>query len=108
MTESYYLLEYEMAVDYPQRRDQYRPEHLALAWAASDRGEMILGGPVTGEGPHGLMLFHGTGPEVAENFARNDPYTINGLVASWQVRQWITTVGATALAPDKPDTAGKG
>jgi uncharacterized protein YciI len=100
MSESYYLLEYEMTADYPQRRAEFRGEHLALAWAASDRGEMILGGPL--KDGIGLMLFRSANSEVVETFARSDPYTINGLVAAWRVREWITTVGASALSPDNP------
>lgn len=101
MAESYYLLEYDVVPDYLERRKEFRKAHLALAWAASDRNEMILGGPVSEGSPDGLMLFRGESPAVAENFARNDPYTINGLVTAWRVRQWVTTVGKTSLAPDR-------
>ena len=30
---------------------------------------------------------------VAERFARNDPYVVNGLVAKWRVRSWNVVVG---------------
>ena len=40
----HYLLFYEVTPDYPTRRVQFRDEHLRLAWAAVERGELVLGG----------------------------------------------------------------
>jgi hypothetical protein len=39
---------------------------------------------------------------VAENFAKADPYVINGLVKRWHVREWATVVGAAAVSPIRP------
>jgi uncharacterized protein len=35
-----------------------------------------------------LLVFAGDSSEIAEEFARNDPYVLNGLVTAWKVRQW--------------------
>lgn len=35
----HYVLFYEFAPDYFERRPKFRAEHLALAWAAVGRGE---------------------------------------------------------------------
>ena len=32
-------------------------------------------------------------PEIAEDFAKADPYVLNGLIKSWRVREWTTVVG---------------
>ncbi len=40
----HYLLFYEVADDYLSRRAEFREDHLARAWASSDRGELVLGG----------------------------------------------------------------
>ena len=45
------------------------------------------------------MLFAGQDPSAAEEFARGDPYVLNGLVAHWRVREWVTVVGAGAARP---------
>ena len=36
----HYLLIYDLAPDYMERRPEFRKEHLALAWQASERGEL--------------------------------------------------------------------
>ena len=28
-----------------------------------------------------------------EDFAKNDPYVVNGLIQEWNVREWIVVVG---------------
>jgi uncharacterized protein len=107
----HYLLFYELGEDHSTRRTQFRSAHLAKAWAASDRGELVLGGalanPAPGETvgkPEGAALFfQGESPAVAEDFARTDPYVLNGLVKRWYVREWTTVAGAGAATPVRPD-----
>jgi uncharacterized protein YciI len=43
-------------------------------------------------------LFKAETAQVAEDFARADPYTSGGVVSSWRVREWITVVGEGALS----------
>lgn len=99
---NHYLLTYAVAPDYLERRQQFRDAHLALAWAASDRGELILGGALEGPTDTALLLFAGDGPEAAEAFAQNDPYVLAGLVTQWTVRRWHTVAGGLAAAPVHP------
>jgi uncharacterized protein YciI len=40
-----------------------------------------------------VLIFKGDSPAVAEEFARNDPYVKNGLIAKWYVRPWIVVAG---------------
>ena len=40
----HYLLTYHYSADYLQRRGEFRNGHLAGAWAAQGRGELVLGG----------------------------------------------------------------
>ncbi len=89
----HYLLFYDAAPDYLERRTDFRGEHLALAEDAYRRGELVLGGALHDPVDGALLLFKGDSPEVAEQFARADPYVKNGLVTSWRVRPWHTVVG---------------
>lgn len=94
----HYLLIYAYAPDYIERRAAYRPAHLALANASAARDQLQLGGAVPDDDPpFGLLLFKGETQQVAEDFARADPYVIEGVVTGWRVREWITVVGADAL-----------
>ena len=95
----HYLLMYDVTPDYITRRAQFRPEHLALAWAAHDRGELLLGGALADPVDAAILLFQGESPAGAEAFARADPYVRNGLVSQWRVREWTTVAGAGAATP---------
>jgi uncharacterized protein len=95
----HYLLIYDLAPDYLERRGQFRNEHLKLAWDASARGELVLGGALADPVDNAVLLFKGDSPEAAERFVAADPYVKNGLVARWRVRPWTTVVGETASSP---------
>ncbi len=100
----HYLLFYEVADDYTTRRTAFRRAHLAAAWAAAERGEMVLAGALAGPADGAVLLFKGDSPEVAEKFARADPYVVNGVVKSWRVREWTTVVGEGCAGPVRPET----
>ena len=99
----HYLLFYEAASDYLERRPQFRREHLTLAWQAHEKGELVLAGALADPVDGAVLLFQGTSPKVAEEFVRKDPYVRNGLVKSWRVRPWTTVVGTLASTPVRPE-----
>ncbi|MDB5682589.1 MAG: hypothetical protein JWM75_287 [Sphingomonas bacterium] len=98
----HFLLIYDLADDYLERRGTYREAHLALGWAAAARGELVLGGALGEPVDTAMLLFAGEGPEAAEAFARADPYVANGLIREWRVRPWSTVIGEGAAAPVRP------
>ena len=88
----YLVLEYSLADDYLERRAALREEHLALARAAHERGELVLAGAMPD--PYDRALLVWTAPrEVVERFAENDPYVVQGLVTGWTIRDWNVVVG---------------
>lgn len=95
----HYLLFYDLAPDYLQRRPQFRQEHLALAKAAQARGELVLAGAFANPADGAVLLFRAESDDVARRFAEKDPYVLNGLVKSWRVREWTTVVGEGASQP---------
>jgi uncharacterized protein len=98
----HYLLFYDVSDDYLLRRGEFRAEHLRLAWQAAERGELVLGGALADPVDGAVLLFTGESPEVAERFARADPYVANGLVKRWSVRAWTTVAGEQAATPVRP------
>jgi uncharacterized protein YciI len=98
----HYLLMYDLSADYLERRGQFRNEHLALAWAAQARGELVLGGALADPVDASLLLFQGDSPAAAEAFVAADPYVLQGLVTKWRVRPWLTVVGEDAATPIHP------
>ena len=98
----HFLMFYDFAPDYLERRPRFREEHLAKAWAAHARGELVLDGALADPVDGAVLLFTGESPGAAESFAREDPYVLNGLVTRWRVREWKTVAGETAAAPLRP------
>lgn len=101
----HYLLFYETADDYAARRPEFRDAHLEKAWKASARGELVLAGALANPLDGAVLLFQGDSPEVAENFAKVDPYVTNGLVKRWYVREWTTVVGEKSATPVRPSSS---
>jgi len=99
----HYLLFYEASEDYLAKRAGFRSEHLAKAWQAAQRGELLLGGAFADPVDGAVLLFKGESRSVAEEFARADPYVTGGAVKHWYVREWTTVVGEQAATPIKPD-----
>jgi uncharacterized protein len=104
----HYLLFYEVDEDYVSKRAQFREAHLAKAWQASNRGELVLGGALANPVDGAVLLFKGDSAEIAENFAKNDPYVTSGAVKRWYVREWNTVAGKNASTPIKPGATATG
>ncbi|HXL21382.1 MAG TPA: YciI-like protein [Candidatus Dormibacteraeota bacterium] len=110
----YFALFYEVVDDFAHRRGPYRDEHLKLARDAHARGELVLAGALAEPADGALLVFRGQQPDPAENFARHDPYVINGLVQRWYVREWSVVVGnepaasSDANATEVPGETGSG
>ncbi len=98
----HFLLLYDGAPDYLARRPQFRDAHLNHAGAAVERGEIVVAGALADPVDGAVLMFAGDDKSVAEEFARADPYVLNGLVANWRVREWTTVVGELAATPLRP------
>ncbi|HEX5162610.1 MAG TPA: YciI-like protein [Steroidobacteraceae bacterium] len=99
----HFLLFYTYVPDVLERRAQFRGAHLAHAWAAKERGELVLAGALADPVDGGVLWFSAPGKDVVERFAAEDPYVKGGLVTKWQVRAWNTVVGDAATNPLRPD-----
>lgn len=100
---THFLLFYDVAPDYLERRAEFRSDHLRLAWAAQERGEIVVAGALADPPDSAVLMFKGEDRSVAERFALADPYVVNGLVTRWHVREWTTVVGELAASPVRPE-----
>ena len=98
----YFIMTYDLVDDYINRRPQYRDQHLRLAREAHERGELILAGALSEPADRALLVFHVPKRSLVEEFAKNDPYVINGLVKRWEVRPWTVVIGEQMDAPPSP------
>jgi len=86
------VLEYALADDYLERRAALRDDHLALARAAHERGELLMAGALPDPYDRALLVWRAP-REVVERFAESDPYVVQGLVTGWTIRPWNVVVG---------------
>src|SRR4051812_18130402 len=98
----HFLLFYDISADYLQRRGEFRDAHLRKAWASHAAGELVLGGALTDPVDGAVLLFRASSAQRVEEFAKADPYVVNGLVTHWRVREWVTVAGETAVTPVRP------
>jgi uncharacterized protein len=89
----HYLLMYDVVDDYVNKRKPHREAHFAHLMKAYDRGEIILAGALADPADSAILLFSGSKPGAAEEFAKTDPYVLNGLITRWKVRKWMTVIG---------------
>ncbi len=89
---AYFAMIYDLVDDYMARRGAFREQHLKMAADAHTRGELMLGGAFADPPDKALLIFRANDSKVAESFARNDPYVLNGLVKHWEVRPWNVVI----------------
>jgi len=95
----HYLLIYDVADDYMERRSMFRTEHLQLAQEFFDRGLLQLGGALADPVDQAVLLFQADDTKPIEEFVARDPYVANGLVRTHRIRTWTTVVGKDASNP---------
>jgi uncharacterized protein YciI len=91
----YLALTYTVTDDYLARRGEFRDEHLGLARAALERGELALAGAFTDPADAALLVWSTEDRAVVEAFVEQDPYVRHGLVSSWRIREWNVVVGGS-------------
>lgn len=88
----YYLLIYNVVEDYVTRRAPFREEHLRLARDAFERGDLILGGALADPPDKAILVFHCQNKTAVEEFIHKDPYVLNGMVSTWEIRLWNVVI----------------
>ena len=69
----YLALQYDLVDDYLDRRPEFRDEHLGLARAAHERGDLALAGAFNNPPDHALLVWSTEDRSVVEAFAEADP-----------------------------------
>lgn len=90
---NYYALIYETVDDYVARRAEFREMHLRMAREVRERGDLVLAGAFEDPVDRALLIFRVDDKSKIEEFVRNDPYVVNGLVKKWEMRPWRVVVG---------------
>ncbi len=86
-----YVLFYESSDKVAEKAAAHGPAHRKHWHPFRERGELLLIGPFRDPQSQGAMAVFTT-REAAEEFADNDPFVVNGVVRSWEVREWDEAV----------------
>jgi uncharacterized protein len=89
---SRYVLLYQSAGDVATKAPLHFAAHRARWSEFQDRGILLLIGPFSDQSG-ALAVF--TTREAAEEFAQSDPFVVNGVVSSWQIREWNEALSRT-------------
>ncbi len=70
------------------KRKIHRPAHLARLEPLNAQGRVILAGPLTDQ-TGSLIVIEAKSQEEAEQFARDDPYTVHGVFERVEVHPFL-------------------
>lgn len=90
----YYLLFYDYAENVVERRAPFRDDHLNLAREWVEDGRLALGGAFADPVDGAILVFKVDDRAKVEEFVRQDPYVLGGLVTAWRIRPWTLVVGS--------------
>lgn len=82
-----YVLLYESGDDLQTKAPLHFAAHSARGQEYHERGSLIAYGPFANAEAEGSMAIF-TSREAAEEFARDDPFVVNGVVRDWKIREW--------------------
>ena len=92
-----YVLFYESGDDVLAKAPLHFEAHSARGQEFHERGQMLMYGPFGDPQREGSMAVFTT-REAAEEFAEGDPFVLNGVVRSWQIREWEEALFGDALS----------
>jgi uncharacterized protein len=87
-----YVLFYESADDVLSKAPAYFPAHSARLNEFHGAGTLLMVGTFGDPQQEGSMAIFTT-REAAEQFAKADPFVLNGVVRDWRIQEWNEVLG---------------
>ena len=82
-----YVVLYSSAADVLETAPVHFPAHRARVDEFHARGDLLMIGTFADPLKDGSMAIFGS-RVAAEEFVEGDPFVLNGVVASWELREW--------------------
>jgi hypothetical protein len=100
----HYLLIYDVGDDFIQRREEFRYEHLSLAWRTAGTGDLLLAGALEEPTEQAFLLFTGDVAGRRTESSRS-PIRMCDTDSSrrWRVKHGTRWLGNAAASPKKPN-----
>lgn len=76
-----------------EKRMAHRAEHRVYLKRLVDAGSLLMAGPFVDE-TGGLIVFEAADEAEVQELMANDPFSINGVFATTEVRPWILVAGS--------------
>lgn len=81
-----YVMLYENAADFAETAPLHIKAHRARLEEFHGQGTLLMAGPFTHPEQRAMGIF--TSREAAEEFIKDDPFVLNGVVVGWEIREW--------------------
>jgi uncharacterized protein YciI len=83
----YVVVLYDSADDVLSKAPPHFPAHKARLDAFHERGDLLMVGTFGNPQDEGSMAVFSS-REAAEEFVKDDPFVLNGVVRAWHLREW--------------------
>jgi hypothetical protein len=64
-----------------------RPSHREYLTGLQAENKLVISGPFVGD-EGGLLVYEAESPEEAEKLVSEDPFAVEGVFVSWEIRPW--------------------
>jgi uncharacterized protein YciI len=94
-------MKFAAIIEYSQDKakvDSVRPVHRQYLVGLKERGQIVATGPFT-DGSGALIIYEAPTKEDAEALLRADPFHVNGVFLSWQLRPWNPVIANREMFP---------
>jgi uncharacterized protein YciI len=88
-----YVLLYESAHVASSKAPKHVDAHQARVDDFHSRGALVMTGSFTNPEDGSMAIF--TSREAAEEFIKDDPFVVSGVITSWHIGEWDETLTAT-------------
>ena len=88
-----YVLLYESAQVASSKAPKHVDAHQARVDDFHSRGALVMTGSFTNHEDGSMAIF--TSREAAEEFIKDDPFVVDGVITSWHIGEWDETLTPT-------------
>ncbi|CAF3332439.1 unnamed protein product [Rotaria sp. Silwood2] len=99
-TPKLHIIKYDFAENALEKRAPFREAREAHVKNVAASGNVVLGGPYGNPPTSGIMIVRNLTIPQIEQFVKDDPYVINGIVTKTTIEPFYATVGDNALKND--------